>query len=72
MLEKRKDVYKGDTTIWFHLFYTPNDIDIEELRSYYIENSPGRYDEALLKKTTLRMNGKNSVLKNFYLFQRLA
>ena len=63
----KKTFSKGDTTIWFYKFHKITEIFNDTLPSYKIDILPGRYNEALLKKTELSMKEIISVMKNLNL-----
>ena len=60
----KKTFSKGDTTNWSYKLYKITEIINDTIPSYHIDNLPGRYNGALLKKTELSMKEKDSVMKN--------
>ena len=58
---------KGHTTNWSYKLYKITEIINDTIPSYKINNLPERYNESLLKKTTLTMKENNSVMKKLRL-----
>ena len=54
---------KGDTTNWSYKLYKITHFIIDTIPSYHLDDLPERFNEALLKKTKLTMEEKNSVMK---------
>ena len=53
-----KTFSKSDTTNWSCKLCKITEIVTDTIPSYKIDNLPGRYNDALLKKTELSMKGK--------------
>ena len=58
-----KRTLKGDTTNWSYKFYKITEVINDTIPSYRIDNSPERYNEALLKTSELTMKENDSVMK---------
>ena len=58
---------KGDTTKWSYKLYKISEIIKDTIPSYHIDNLPERYNEALLKRTTLTLKENNTVMKKLNL-----
>ena len=54
----KKTFSKGDTNNWSYKLYKISEIINDTIPSYLIDNSPERYNEALLTKTSLTMKKK--------------
>ena len=54
---------RSDLTNWSYKVYEITEIVNDTIPSYKMNNSPERYNEALLKKTELTKKEKGSVLK---------
>ena len=63
----KKTFSKGDTTNWSNKLYKITEPIIDTIPSYRLDNLPERYNESLLKKTELTMEGNNSVMKKLNL-----
>ena len=63
----KKTFSKGDTTNWSNKLYKITELIIDTIPSYRLDNLPERYNESLLKKTEVTMEGNNSVMKKLNL-----
>ena len=61
--ELKKSFSKSDTTNWSYNLYKITEIINDSIPSYHIDNLPERYNEALLKKTELKLKENNTVMK---------
>ena len=59
----KKTFSKGDTTDWSQKLYKITENIKVKLPSYRIDDSPERYNEALLENTELTLKENNSVMK---------
>ena len=67
VVDLKRTFSKGDTTNWSYKLYKITEIINDTIPSYKINNLPERYNESLLKKTTLTMKENNSVMKKLRL-----
>ena len=63
----KKTFSKSDTTNWSYKLYKITEIINDTIPSYHIDNLPERYNESLLKKTTLTLKENNTVMKKLNL-----
>ena len=59
----KKTFSKSDTTNWSYKLYKITEIVNDTIPSYKINNLPERYNESLLKKTTLTLKENDNVMK---------
>ena len=59
----KKTFSKGDTTNWSYKLYKITEIINDTISTYRIDNLPELYNEALLKKTELKMKEVNKVME---------
>ena len=64
-----KTFSKSDTNNWSYKFYKITEINKDRVPSYKINQLPGRYNEALLKKTELTLKENKDVMKALNLNQ---
>ena len=65
----KKTFSKSDLTNWSYKLYTTTEMINDSIPSYHIDNLTERYNEALLRKTELKMKENNSVIKKLNLRQ---
>ena len=63
----KRTLSKGDTTNWSYKLYINTENFNDTIPSYHIDNLPERYNEALLKKTELRLEENKNVMKKLNL-----
>ena len=63
----KKTFSKGDTTNWSYKLYKITETINDTMPSFKIDNLPERYNEALLKNTSLTMKENNSVMEKLRL-----
>ena len=57
----------GDTTNWSYKLYKITEIVNDTIASYRLDNLPERYNESLLRKTSLTMKENDNVMKKLNL-----
>ena len=63
----KKTFSKSGTPNWSYKLYKIKEIINDTIPSYHIDNLPERYNESLLKKTTLTLKENNTVMKKLNL-----
>ena len=63
----KKTFSKGDTTNWSYKLYKITEINNDTIACYHLDNLPERYNESLVKKTTLTMKENDNVMKKLNL-----
>ena len=64
----KKTFSKGVTTNWSYKLHKITEIFNDTIPRYKLDDLPERYNESLLKTTSLTMKEKNTVMKKLKLF----
>ena len=63
----KKTFSKGDTTNWSYNLYKLTEIVTDTIPTYHIDKFLERYNEAILKKTELKLKENKDVMKSLNL-----